>query len=33
VPDHAVKAAGIRLSDPAQSQFQIKKEHVAPVKL
>jgi ectoine hydroxylase-related dioxygenase (phytanoyl-CoA dioxygenase family) len=33
VPDHAVKAAGIRLSDPSQSQFQTKKDHVAPVKL
>jgi len=30
VPDRAVKAAGLRLSDPAQAQFQTKKAHTAP---
>ena len=30
VPDHAVKAAGVRLSDPAQVQFQAKKAHTVP---
>jgi hypothetical protein len=30
VPDQAVKAAGVRLSDPAQTQFQAKKAHAAP---
>ena len=33
VPGHAVKAAGLRLSDPAHSQFQTYKDRVAPVKL
>ena len=32
VSEHAVKAAGIPLSDPAQFQLQTKMEHVAPVK-
>jgi ectoine hydroxylase len=30
VPDHAVKAAGARLSDPAQARFQTKTAHVVP---
>ena len=33
VPDHAVKAAGARMSDPAQVQFQTKKGHTAPSSL
>jgi hypothetical protein len=31
VLEHVVKAADIRLSDPAQSQLQTKKDHVVPV--
>lgn len=30
VPDHAIKEAGARLSDPAQVKFQTKKAHAAP---
>jgi ectoine hydroxylase-related dioxygenase (phytanoyl-CoA dioxygenase family) len=30
VPDAAVRAAGVRLSDPSQSRFQTKTQHAAP---